>query len=217
MFFDKRCYCVLCRIYKKAEKLKYKYENIGVCESCYKKISTTRDKTFDGRGNISVVMSPFIYEGAMRKAIKQFKFSRQMLFGKLFGEMLYDELKMHKWIFDYDYIIPVPLHRERLLERGYNQSEIIAEILSEKINVPMANDVLFRIRNTERQSGLAGRKRIENVKGAFAVFDGLVKGKRILLLDDIYTMGATAGACADCLKQAGAAEVAVITFSITIN
>ncbi len=217
MFFEKRCFCVLCKRFKSMSKVNFKYENISICKKCYEKIKTTKDKTFEGRGNISVVLSPFLYEGKVRQAIKQFKFSGQRLFGKLFGEMLYEELKVHSWICDYDFIIPVPLHPERLLERGYNQSEIIAEVISERFGIPIVNDALFRIRNTERQSVLNGRARIENVKGAFLAFEKTVRNKRILLIDDIYTMGATAGACADSLKDAGASEVAVITLSITCH
>ncbi len=81
----------------------------------------------------------------------------------------------------------------------------------------MLSDVLFRIRETKRQSTLKGLERIENVRNAFWAHPEAVRNKRIILVDDIYTMGETAGSCAQALKAAGAADVAVITLCITVD
>ncbi|MBO5060435.1 MAG: ComF family protein [Clostridia bacterium] len=217
MFFERRCFCVLCGKYKSTEKLQLSHKGIAVCKSCYDNIGTTKDKSFDGKGNIKIVLSPYVYGGAIREAVKVYKFSGQWLYGELFGRMICDELKEHTWLLEYDCIIPVPLHESRFKERGYNQSEILARVMSEHTGIPMLSDVLFRIRETKRQSTLKGLERIENVRNAFWAHPEAVRNKRIILVDDIYTMGETAGSCAQALKAAGAADIAVITLCITVD
>lgn len=214
MLFGKRTYCALCELSKNVSCMKYVHKEIGICRACADKLETTADKTFSASGEIGTVLSPYIYTGALRDAIKKFKFGGQRLYGELFGIMMADELKEHTELCDFDFIVPVPLHAMRLADRGYNQSEIMAESFAEKIGVPVRSDVLFRMRNTERQSRLRGKDRVENVKDAFTVFGNDADKKRILLLDDIYTLGATASACAAALKAGGAAEVIAIAFSV---
>ncbi len=214
MLFGKRGLCILCKRYKDSGKIHFIHNDIAVCEECYKKLKTTKDKTFDGKDNIKIVLSPYMYEGSLRNAIKEYKFSGQRLYGNLFGKMLAEELKEHIWLSEYDCIIPVPLHEIRLAERGYNQAEILAKEISDWLMLPLVNDALVRLRNTERQSRLRGAARIENVKGAFGAFGNFVKGKKIILVDDIYTMGETTRACAEALKTEGADDIAVVTLSV---
>lgn len=190
------------------------HNDIAVCEECYKNLKTTKDKTFDAKENIKIVLSPYMYTGSLRNAIKEYKFQGQRLYGDLFGKMLVNELKEHIWLSEYDCIIPVPLHELRCIERGYNQAEILARGISDWLMLPLVNDVLVRLRNTERQSRLTGIARIENVKGAFGAFGNFVKGKKIILVDDIYTMGETTRACAEALKAEGADDIVVITLSV---
>lgn len=211
MIFGKRCFCILCKRYKNVGKMCFVHNNIAICYDCVEKLKTTTDKTFEAIGDIKMVLSPYLYTGKLKRAIKDFKFAGQWLYGKVLGRLLSDGLKEHMWLSEYDCIIPVPLHQIRLLERGYNQSELLAEEVSEWLGLPMVNDVLFRLRNTERQSRLRGIERIENVKGAFGAFGNYVTGKKIILIDDIYTAGETARACADALKKSGAGEIVVIT------
>lgn len=215
MLFGDRCFCILCGQYKSIKNLHTFYKEIGVCRSCYSNIFVTRDKSFEGRGDIKLVLSPFLYKGKIREAVKTYKFAGQRLYGELFGKMICDELAEYKWLSEYDCIVPVPLHESRFLERGYNQSEILARMMSERIGIPMLTDVLFRTRETKRQSSLKGLERIENVRNAFCAYNEGVRNKRIILVDDIYTMGETAAACADALKKGGASDIAVITLCIS--
>lgn len=109
-----------------------------------------------------------------------------------------------------DALLPVPLHRLRLAERGYNQSALLARVVSRELGLPLVEDALSRVRNTPHQVGLAGRQtRRKNVAGAFACRPGhpLVEGRRVVLLDDVCTTGATLAACAEALLAAGACEV----------
>jgi ComF family protein len=111
-----------------------------------------------------------------------------------------------------DLIVPVPLHKKRLRQRGFNQAILLGEILSQQSGIPLQRNNLQRIRWTEPQVNLSAAARPGNVKGAFAVADsGAITGKNVLLIDDVYTTGCTVSECSRVLKNAGAAGVAVLT------
>jgi ComF family protein len=115
----------------------------------------------------------------------------------------------------------VPLHRWRLLKRGYNQSAILARALAKETHLALLPDLLQRQRATRSQQGLSGRARLENVTaGAFRVHPwhrGRVEGRRVVLIDDVLTTGATAGACARVLRRAGASQVDVLTLARVVR
>ena len=105
-------------------------------------------------------------------------------------------------------LVPIPLERKRLKQRGFNQAEEIARILSSKLNIPLLPDCLKKIKTTSPQVELSQKERIENIKGAFGIEKpNLIQNKKILLVDDIYTTGATMEEAARILKEAGAKEV----------
>ncbi len=111
-------------------------------------------------------------------------------------------------------VIPVPLHRRRQRQRGYNQSELLARSAARVLRFPLYPDGLKRKRETLPQSGLTDRQRMENVQAAFEIGSGLpVQGRQILLVDDILTTGATLNACARVLLASGAAGVDVLTLA----
>jgi len=104
-----------------------------------------------------------------------------------------------------DMIVPVPLHTKRFVERGFNQASLISEALSTHIQIPVEQHILFRIRHTPHQAKLERTARLKNVKGAFHVdLPDRIRGMRVLLVDDVYTTGATMQACAKALHDAGA-------------
>jgi len=111
-----------------------------------------------------------------------------------------------------DMVAPVPLHRKRLWRRRYNQSALLAREIARKAGKIYTPALLSRKRNTAPQQGLTRRERKENVQSAFAV-DGDVAGKNVLLVDDVFTTGATLNECARALKSAGAARVDVLTIA----
>src|SRR4051812_43131940 len=116
-------------------------------------------------------------------------------------------------------LVPVPLHRWRIWKRGYNQAALIAGALARSTGRPLALDLLVRTRATPPLQGLGRRERAEAVRGAFAVREagkGAVRGREILLIDDVFTSGATAGACARALKRAGAARVGILCWARVI-
>lgn len=213
--FSFRKKCILCGRYHRSADICFAYRGIGVCEECYSATKTSGDKSFSATPPVSYVLAPFDYAGSIKSAIKLYKFAGQRAYGTVFARMMCSELANHSILSGFDHVVPVPLHASRIRERGYNQSEIIAKILAENINVPYCDDVVFRIRETKRQSELKAAERIENVKAAFFAPYGVVEGKRIILVDDIYTMGQTMSACAKALKDAGAGDIVGVTLCKT--
>lgn len=215
IFFEKRCFCVLCKTYKSASHMQMVYGEIGICSHCLEQLPVLRDNCFEGPGNIKAVFATFLYDGAVKEAVKEYKFSGQRLYGELFGSIMAEKLSSVEALKACDYIIPVPLHPKRLEERGYNQSEILAKAISEKSGIPMVTDALFRVKETQRQSSLKGLARIENVRNAFFAHSETVRDKKIILVDDICTMGETLKACESALKDGGAGDIFAATLCIS--
>lgn len=118
----------------------------------------------------------------------------------------------------YDLIVPVPLHRTRLKERGFNQSLLLAKGIAKIYNLPVDYLNLKRVHATTPQVKLKGKDRIKNVRGAFAVQDSnAFKDKRVLLIDDVYTTGATITECSKTLKKAGAKDIKCLTLARVVN
>ena len=142
------------------------------------------------------------------QAIKRFKFDGQIVYLPLLQSWLQrpDCLEL---VTAADLLLPVPLHPRRLKARGFNQALLLAQGFPDK---PMGLEVLTRLRHTVPQVGLNPKERRDNVKGAFGVSQpAAVKGKKILLIDDLYTTGSTVRECARVLRRAGAARVEVLT------
>lgn len=118
-----------------------------------------------------------------------------------------------------DYLIPVPLHRWRLMRRRYNQATLLARSLSPKVKLPILTNILIRSKMTESQGHKTSKERRKNVHNAFTVQDpqGLLKGKCVTLIDDVWTTGATLEACTAALKKAGVEKVYVLTLSRVVK
>ena len=114
-------------------------------------------------------------------------------------------------------LVPVPLHRRRLWQRGFNQSAIVARDLSRRTGLPVAVDVLRRVRPTPPLKGMNMRQRRRTVAGAFRANSTELRGRTIVLIDDVFTTGSTANACARVLKRAGAARVDLISWARVVR
>lgn len=113
-------------------------------------------------------------------------------------------------------IIPIPLHKQRLLERGYNQSRLLAEGIASVTNIPLATEALARSSYTQTQTGLDHTQRHQNVQNAFCIQDHTgIRAKHILLVDDVLTTGATLWAASAPLYEAGAGEISIATLAFT--
>jgi ComF family protein len=149
-----------------------------------------------------------LYDGPVVQAITRFKFSRQMACLPLLQHWLTRPLCLDL-VAAADLLAPVPLHRTRIKHRGFNQALLLAQAFP---GTPLAREAVIRTRPTPPQVGLNPREREKNVKGAFAAPEqGLVKGKNVLLVDDLFTTGSTVKECARVLRQAGARQVEVLT------
>jgi ComF family protein len=147
------------------------------------------------------------YAGTLREAVQSFKYRGQLPLarplGTLLGEAVLTGNGPHP-----DLLVPVPLHKNRLRDRGYNQALQLAREVGRHLDVPVAAGLLRRIRDTAAQQGLDAAARKGNLRDAFAVTESLTD-RRLLLIDDVMTTGATVRECALILRRAGAANVEV--------
>ncbi len=147
-------------------------------------------------------------DGPSGQAIKRFKYNRRLDMLPVMQEWL-RRPRCLELVQEADLVAPVPLHPNRLKQRGFNQALLLARAFPE---AHLEKELLIRVRPTPPQTGLNPKERRANVKGAFAVpRPGLVKGKRVLLVDDVFTTGATVKECAKVLRKAGALRVDVLT------
>ena len=156
----------------------------------------------------------FRYDGLLRDALGVFKYSGRFSVGQLLGRIWAGHLAATPAVADYeaDAIVPVPVHRSRLREREFNQSAVLAVEVGRRLGVAVRFGILRSVRRTASQTGLSARQRRLNVRGAFGVGrQEDVSGRRFLLIDDVFTTGATTNECAKVLKRAGAASVVVAT------
>jgi ComF family protein len=156
----------------------------------------------------------FKYESLIRKLILRYKFSNKAYLNHFFANVISQNEKNCKLLKQYDLIIPVPMHKKKMKKRGYNQTELVANELEKNLNIPARNDILSKVINTTTQSKLGGKARQSNIQHAFFIKNDIeVEDKKIILLDDIYTTGATSEECSRVLKEAGAREVLVLVLA----
>ncbi len=161
--------------------------------------------------SIDGIRSPFSFEGVMRQAVHQLKYRNLRILAAPLACLLAGFLAQSQ--LPADVLVPVPLHSSRLRERGYNQSELLARELGRLSGIMVQSNCLLRPRPTPPQVRTAALKeRQRNVRGAFTC-TGRLDGRRVLLIDDVATSGATLDACAAALKAAGAASVWGLTLA----
>ncbi|MBI5555141.1 MAG: ComF family protein [Elusimicrobia bacterium] len=149
-----------------------------------------------------------IYQGVLRESIHVFKYNRRSCLGPDLGEFMLSSYQKHFGLNSFDKLVPVPLHKKQYRQRQYNQSEVLAKNLSRATGIPVAVNVLARIRGTRPQFTLNRQERASNIRNAFQVKNrDWLKGSKVLVIDDICTTGSTINECARILKQAGAIEV----------
>lgn len=156
----------------------------------------------------------FTYGGIIREKIIKYKFKDSAYLYKTFAEIIIKNKKMCGFIKNYDIIIPVPIHKKRYKERGYNQSELLASEIAKTLNISIEKRVLIKNVNNTPQSKLSKIERKNNANGVYKIINAQkIKNKKIIIIDDIYTTGSTANECSKVLKQAGASEIAVFTIA----
>ena len=162
--------------------------------------------------HFSSARSAVVAKTVVLEAIHRFKYSHARWFEPFLADLLVreaaPELKNGSW----DFLVPVPLHPLKLREREFNQAAILAAHLSRATEIPLAENILRRVLATATQTLLTREKRAANMENAFAIRSGTrLEGRRIVLVDDVFTTGATTNASAKALRAAGASEVCVWT------
>lgn len=158
------------------------------------------------------------YEGPVRYALHTFKFGGRRELAYPLGEVmaaLVADLYPYR---TFAAVVPVPLHPARAQERRFDQAELLAGVISGYLRIPLAASALHRIRETPSQTMLTRENRLSNLSGAFAPGDDVhrLQGKDVLLVDDVYTTGATVRECCNTLKDAGTGSVYVVTLATGI-
>ncbi len=177
---------------------------VGLCLACWR-----RYPPFDRARAVGP------YAGRLREALLRFKAGGETWLAEPLGELLARRLLGD--FFPPDLVVPVPAHPRKRRERGFNQAELLAAALCRRLDLTLAARALGRREGLRPQAGLTGPEREENAAGAFHVTGRwALRGKRILLVDDIYTTGATASACTEALLSAGAAGVDVLVVAVSL-
>jgi ComF family protein len=211
----------------------------GLCPTCWSKLSFIAPPycerlgiPFDydpGPGMLSLeaITNPPAYRRA-RAVARYDDVSRILIHSFKYGDRLDLAPALGRWMAsagkaltaEADAIVPVPLHWRRLWTRRFNQSAALAKIIAAECGLPLLHECLKRVKSTPQQVGLSRPERARNVQGAFRVPEAArnqVAGRRLVLIDDVLTSGATAEACARSLLRAGAASVDVLVFARVVN
>jgi ComF family protein len=171
-----------------------------LCPSCQTKTGTNM-----------IVRSWAIFAGPVREAVHRLKYRRDLGLGEALAQPLYGLLVSLNW--QIDLVVPVPLSPERLKERGYNQVSTVARPLALATGFHYRPQALVRVKETRSQVGLSPQQRRENVAMAFRAYSELVRGKHVLIVDDVMTTGATLESCAEAVIGAGASSVKGLTLT----
>lgn len=232
--------CLMCGIFTQTPSTTENLSQPSLCSTCWQQLSFITEPccntcaaplSFDGEGcrschgkifEFDSARATLVYNDAAKKLITQFKHSGQTGYAQLFAPWM--QTAIAKQAEQYDGIIPVPLHFWRLFKRGYNQAALLAHDLhihgkpkhGKKI-VPILKNALKRVRHTPSQGHRSAPDRVKNLEKALVANATLVKGKKLLLIDDVMTTGATLNECARVLKEAGATQVDVLILARAVK
>jgi ComF family protein len=211
-------FCCSCKI-----KLTTKEDTI--CKSCFSKIQVASEerlkrefeRKFLNKNFISDFFSPFVFEKdkELQHAIHSLKYNNKFHVGIYLGKVLAFKIQTNRPDWKIDLIVPIPLHKLKKAERGYNQSYYIAKGISKILKVPCPDSIVKRNKYTESQTTMTLTERQENISDAFKISNSnAVKGKSILLVDDVITTGATISECGKILLDANAKKIYAASIAI---
>ena len=220
MFFPLSTYCLCCG--KPVDSTR----SYSICDHCIRHITwgnicidlEAESRHLGRQARLDSAVACVRYGLYERRLIFDLKYDGRTYVARALGHIMADRLAAgdKEDAGGFDYIVPVPVHRDKERARGFNQAEKMARHLSRRIGVPVLPRAIIRSRNTAAQRSLSAEDRYFNLEGAFSINDrerSRIAGSRILLLDDVYTTGATAHQCGGVLKDAGAARVDFIAFA----
>ncbi|NLY74106.1 MAG: ComF family protein [Firmicutes bacterium] len=194
----------ICRVC--GRPLRLKVGDRGICRQCE-----------ENSYYFSEARAVGLYEGALREYLSELKYRYRPELGEALGKLLVDWVRLNPEYRKSDLIIPVPIHRQKLELRGYNQAELLANPLQRYLGIRVKNDIIVRDKLTESQNALSKEGRFANVADAFRVVNSTaLPGASVLVVDDILTTGATASEVARMLLRAGALTVRVLTLAVGV-
>ena len=186
----------------------------GLCDHCIRHMIWDTSEPEEKSGIESMRCCQYgIYE---RTLIFSLKYNGNRYIARHIAEIMRDKIKSVGRDGDYDLIVPVPLHKRKIRKRGFNQAALIAKYLASYLGIECLPDALIRVRETSPMRGLSKEERAENIKGCFELNNDIkekIEGKRVLLLDDIYTTGATASECRKTLEEGHPGSISFISFA----
>jgi len=196
--------CVICKGFSE--------ESEALCTICRKKLRRCMESFYIGQGEEKYLSwSVFYYSNIVKELIIRLKYKNDFICGEILAKYMLELVKGNKLRFDL--ISYVPMTKKGLKNRGYNQSEYLANYLSKFLNIPVICN-LIKTENTKDQIGLSGEDRWNNMKKCFEIKGNeIIKNKNILLVDDVITTGATAFHCARSLKTNGADNIFILTIA----
>ena len=212
LIFPSNLYCINC---KSALNQDSQY---GICNACIENISFVdkgrwiQSSFYSNDGKGIRMFSATSYSGEIKSIIYAFKYKQQTHLSRPLAQLMKSFLDREG--LQIDVIIPVPLYYKKERRRGFNQSSLLAKYLSDYTGVGLVSSSLYRVRNTVVMHNLSKSERVKNVKAAFKLKNPCkIIGKRVLLVDDILTTGATIEECGRVLYEGGASEVMALTLS----
>lgn len=204
--------CIFCRRIIGTNMADWKKGMVCICHICSKKIAEEKSVVITNpQKPLAFVIPCTSYAGDVRDAFIRYKFQGHRAYEKGFLHIALKKLSEYD-LSGFDAIMTIPISKERMRERGFNQSLFMASAVSELFNVKEVNDEIIKVRDTVCQSGLLRNERRQNIYGAYSVSD-FVKGKNVLIADDLYTSGATMSEAANAMLKKGAKTVAGVVFA----
>lgn len=187
------------------------YVNEPVCLKCGKPVKDEATEYCSDCGRREHVYDQacavYEYSKDIKESIYRFKYYNRQEYARIYAKQMADRCGGMIRMWSPDVIIPVPIHISKLRQRGFNQAGLIARPLGKLMGIPVDEELLIRIVKTEPMKELSNQERIKNLQNAFQVTGKVVRYKKVLIVDDIYTTGATFDACASVLKDAGVSQV----------
>lgn len=159
-------------------------------------------------------MGLFLYDETMKETLVYLKYKGRKEYGRVLGRLLAEAVPDKIRLWKPDVIVPVPVHRDRLRTRGFNQAEVIARPIADRYGIPLENGLVVRTAKTVANKRLTRAERLVNMQKAFSVANGAHVPANVLIVDDIYTTGATIDAMSTCLRERGAKHVYFLTVCI---
>lgn len=216
LIYPRSCVCCSDLLLKSDEFIcNYCYVNLPK-SNFHREENSELDKVFYGRVPLQKAGSYLLFEksGKVQKLLHSIKYQKNVDLAVKLGQWYGEQLKENETIAKSQVIIPVPLHKKKQNERGFNQSEAFANGLSKVLNIPVYNQQLIRTQYTQTQTRKSKAERWENVKDKFEVKDPeVLNNKTVLLVDDVITTGATIEACYQALQQAKPLHVNVVSLA----